>query len=141
MRRVKRGSISSGMLMCGGGVCSILLLPLVARCIETIDVRIWSLFVFMYVQVTVCGSVEMLLCTGHVEDSGFWVLGCWRSLLLVCVCDVMDVVFSVCIVMRGAAGACIWEVWVFRYTDVVSLCLVCILCQSSMLHYAWTAVC
>ena len=24
--------------MCGGGVCSILLLPLVARCLETIDV-------------------------------------------------------------------------------------------------------
>ena len=24
--------------MCGGGVCSILLFPLVARCLETIDV-------------------------------------------------------------------------------------------------------
>ena len=28
----------------------------------------------------------------------------------VCVVDVMDVVFSVCIVMRGAAGARVWEV-------------------------------
>ena len=36
MRRVRRGSISSKLLMCGGGVRSILLLPLVARCIETI---------------------------------------------------------------------------------------------------------
>ena len=27
--------------MCGGGVCSILLLPLVARRLETIDVCIW----------------------------------------------------------------------------------------------------
>ena len=34
MRRVKRGSISSELLMCGGGVRSILLLPLVARCID-----------------------------------------------------------------------------------------------------------
>ena len=36
-----RGSISSELLMCGGGVHSILLLPLVARCLETIDVCIW----------------------------------------------------------------------------------------------------
>ena len=31
-------------------------------------------------------------------------------MLCVCVVDVMDIVFSVCIVMRGAAGACVWEV-------------------------------
>ena len=40
VRRVRRGSISSELIMCGGGVRSILLLPLVARCIETIDVCI-----------------------------------------------------------------------------------------------------
>ena len=45
VRRVNRGSISSELLMCGGGVRSILLLPLVARCIETIDVCIWRMFV------------------------------------------------------------------------------------------------
>ena len=52
---------------------SILLLPLVARCLETIDVCIWR-----------------MLC--------------------VCVGDVMDVVFSVCIVRRGAVGARVWGV-------------------------------
>ena len=31
VRRVRRGSISSELLMCGGGVCSIFLLPLVAK--------------------------------------------------------------------------------------------------------------
>ena len=31
MRRVRRGSISSEVLMCGGGVRSIVFLPLVAR--------------------------------------------------------------------------------------------------------------
>ena len=31
------------MVMCGGGMCSILLLTLVARCLETIDVCIWLL--------------------------------------------------------------------------------------------------
>ena len=48
--------------MCGGGVVrSILLLHLVARCLETIDVRIWHMFVFMSVVVTVWGSVGMLV--------------------------------------------------------------------------------
>ena len=46
-----RGSISSE-LMCGGGMRSILLLPLVARCLETVDVCIWHMFVFMSVVVT-----------------------------------------------------------------------------------------
>ena len=42
VRQVRRGSLSSELLVCGGGVRSILLLPLVARCLlETIDVCIW----------------------------------------------------------------------------------------------------
>ena len=49
VRRVMRGSLSSKLLMCGGGVRSILLLTLVARCLETIDVCIWHMFVFMSV--------------------------------------------------------------------------------------------
>ena len=53
VRRVRRGFISSEMLMCGGGLRSILLLLLVARCIETIDVCIWCMLVFMSVVVTV----------------------------------------------------------------------------------------
>ena len=82
---MRRGSISSELLVCGGGVRSILLLPLVARCLETIDVCIWRMFVFMYVVVTgVCGNVCCVAAV--VENSG------------VCVGDVMDVVFSVCIV-------------------------------------------
>ena len=60
VRRVRRGSISSELLMCGGGVRSILLLPLVARCIETIDICIWRMFVFMSV-VIVWGSLGMFV--------------------------------------------------------------------------------
>ena len=52
---------SSVLLMCGGGVSSYLLLPLVARCLETIDVCIWRMFVFMSVVVIVWGSVGMLV--------------------------------------------------------------------------------
>ena len=59
--RVRRGSLSSELLMCGGGVRSILLLPLLARCIDTIDVCIWSMFVFMSVVVTLWGSVGMVV--------------------------------------------------------------------------------
>ena len=39
-------------------------------------------------------------------------------MLCVCVGDVMDVVFSVCIVRRGAVGARVWGV--FRHADVIS---------------------
>ena len=53
VRRVRRGSIFSELIMCGGSVRRILVLPLVARCIETIDVCIWRMFVFMSVVVTV----------------------------------------------------------------------------------------
>ena len=44
-------------VMCGGGVRSILLLPLVARCLETIDVCIWRMFVV----VIVWGSVNFVV--------------------------------------------------------------------------------
>ena len=59
LRRVRRGSLSSRLLMCGEGVRSILLLPLVARCLETIHVCILHMFVSMSVVVIVWGSVEM----------------------------------------------------------------------------------
>ena len=41
-------------------VC-ILLFPLVARCLETIDVCIWCMFILMSVVVTVWSSVGMFV--------------------------------------------------------------------------------
>ena len=61
VRRVRQGSLSSELLMCGGGMRSILLLPLVARCLETIDVCIWRMFAFMSVVVIVWGSVGLFV--------------------------------------------------------------------------------
>ena len=61
--RVRWGSTE--LIMCGGGGRSILLLPLVARCLETIDACIWHMFVFMSVVVTVWGLWECLLCSGR----------------------------------------------------------------------------
>ena len=58
---MRRGSLSSELLVCGGCVRSILLLPLVVRCLEIIDVCIWLMFVFMSVVVTVRGSVGMFV--------------------------------------------------------------------------------
>ena len=40
-------------------------------------------------------------------------------MLCVCVVNVIDVVFSVCIVKRGAVGARVCGVCVFRHADVV----------------------
>ena len=47
-------------------------------------------------------------------------------MLYVCVRGVMDVVFSVCIVTRGAVDARVWKVCVFRYADVVCLGCCCL---------------
>ena len=60
-RQTTTTSLSSELLVCGGGVRSILLLPLVARCLETIDVCIWRMFLKMSVVVTVWGSVGMFV--------------------------------------------------------------------------------
>ena len=47
VRRVRRGSISSELLMCGGGVCNTSLLPLVDRYIGQIYACIWRMFVVL----------------------------------------------------------------------------------------------
>ena len=72
VRRVRWGSISSELLMCGGGVRCILLLPLVARCLETIEVCIWR----MSVVVTVWGLWEICCVAGIVEDIGVLAFEC-----------------------------------------------------------------
>ena len=47
--------------MCGRGVHSILLLPLMSRWLETIGVCIWRMFVCMSVVVSVWGSVGIIV--------------------------------------------------------------------------------
>ena len=66
MRQERRGSISSELLMCGGGARSVLLLPLVARCLETIYVCIWLLFVFIAVVVIVWGVCGNVCCVAAI---------------------------------------------------------------------------
>ena len=61
VQRVRRASVSSEPIMCGIGVRSILLLPLVARYVKIIDVCIWRLFVFIFVVVTAWGFVGMFV--------------------------------------------------------------------------------
>ena len=51
------GSNSSELFMCSEGERSILLLPLVARNLETIVLCMWRLFVYMVVVVNVWCSV------------------------------------------------------------------------------------
>ena len=77
MRRVRRGSISSEMLMCGGGVRSIFLLPLVTRCLR--DNRcMYMAHVCFHVYcsdcVGVCGNVCCVAAV--VKDRVFLALKC-----------------------------------------------------------------
>ena len=53
---------------------SILLLPLVARCLKTIDVCIWRMFVFMSVVATVRGLWDVCCITAVVKNNGFLTL-------------------------------------------------------------------
>ena len=64
---MRRGSISSELLVCGGGVRTVFCYCLLwLECLETIDVCIWRMFVFMSVVVTVwVGLWECLLCSGR----------------------------------------------------------------------------
>ena len=71
MRRIRRGSISVELIMYGGGVHSILLLPLVGRCLETIDVCFYGCCSDC---VGVCGTICCV--AGIVKDSMFSTLEC-----------------------------------------------------------------
>ena len=68
---MRRGSVSSELLICVGGVRSIVLLPLVARYLETIGV--YMAHVSFYVRcsdcVGACGNVRCVAAV--VEDSSF----------------------------------------------------------------------
>ena len=89
---------------------SILLLHLVVRYIETIDVCIWRMFVFMSVGLIVWGSVRNVCCVASVIKDSFSSLGVLKY-VVICLCKGFDgcCVF-VCIVTRGAVGARVWEV-------------------------------
>ena len=91
---MRRGSISSELLMCVGGVRSILLLPLVARCLETIDVCIWHMFVVVCCSdcVGVCGIVCGVAAI--VKDS---VLALEN---VVCLCKGCD---GCCVFLKGSS--------------------------------------
>ena len=50
---MRRESISSELLMCGGGVCSILLLSLVARCLCLVCI-LWQFLMMHSARLAVC---------------------------------------------------------------------------------------
>ena len=135
VRRVRRGSISSELLMCGGDVRCILLLPLVAICLETIDVCIWHMFVFMSVVMIVWGSGNVCCVAAVVKDSGFFNLGVLKY--VVCLCKGCDGCCVFCLYCEAWSGrcSCMGRMSV-RHADVVCLCLVCILWPFSMLNSA-----
>ena len=62
---------------------------------------------FMSVVVTVWGVCGNVCCVAAIVKNSFFSLGVCCVFV---VGDVMDVVFSVCIVRRGAVGAYVWGV-------------------------------
>ena len=116
LRCVRRGTFSSELLMCGGGVRSILLLPLVPgdnRCMYMADV---CFYVCCSDCVGVCGNV---CCVASVvNNSGFLSLGVLKY--VVCLC-------------RGCDGCCVFclycEAWSCRCSCMgsvsVSSCRCC----------------
>ena len=115
VRRVRWRSISSELLMCGGDVRSSLLLPLVARCLETIDVGIWHMFIFMAVVVT----VGMFVVLRPLLKMVFFSLGVLMH--VVCLCSRCDgcCVFSLYCEAWSCRCSCMG---VFRHADVACLC-------------------
>ena len=83
-------------------VCAVLL-PLVARCLETIDVCIWRMFVFMFVVVIVllgvCGNVCCVAAI--VKDSGALSLGVLKY--VACLCKGCD---GCCVCLYCDAWSC-----------------------------------
>ena len=121
MRRVRRGSISSELLVCGGGVRSILLLPLMARDNRCVYMAcVYMAHVCFYVCcsdcVGVCGNVCCVAAI--VKNSVFFSLGVLKY--VVCLC-------------RGCDGCCVFclycEAWSCRCSCMgsvsVSSCRCC----------------
>ena len=102
------GSIPSELLMCGGGVHIMLLLPLVARCLETINVCTWRMFVFMSVVVT----VGMFVVKRALVKIVIFSLGVLKYILCLCMgCD-------------GWCAFCLyWDAWSCRCSCVESMCV------------------
>ena len=76
---------------------SIFVLPLVAICLEKIDVCIWHMFVFVSVAVTVCGNVCCVAAV--VKESGLLSLGVFKY--VVCLCLPHPVAVSAFIIVSG----------------------------------------
>ena len=90
-------------------LCSILLLPLVARCLETIDVCIWRMFVLM----TVWGLWEVCCVVVVFKDSVFLAFKC--CMFVSCVHHVagLNAAFCMaCSLLMLVEEATIWK----RYT-------------------------
>ena len=63
VRQVRRGSISSVLLMCGEGVPSILLSPLMARCMYMVHAR-------FYVCCSDCVGIYGNVCCVYIYNCG-----------------------------------------------------------------------
>ena len=89
VQRMRQGSISSELPICGGGERSILLLSLVARCLERTDVCIWRISVYVCCSDCVGGMCACFFYVAAVvKDSVFLSIGVLKY--VVCLCKRCD---------------------------------------------------
>ena len=72
--RVRCGSISSELLMYGGGVRSVLLLPIVARCLETIDVPYILGYKSHFFYLKIGSKIHCVLYVGNTKRETIFLL-------------------------------------------------------------------
>ena len=96
--------------MCGRGVGSIVIFPLVARCLDT-DRCMYMAHVCLYVCCGDCvGGCGNSCCVAAVVKYSVFLALEWLTYVLGLCKGEMDVVFSFCIVTRGSVCARVWEV-------------------------------
>ena len=103
--------MSSELLMCSRGVRSILLLPLVARCLETLDACIWRMLVFMSVAVPVGMFVGVLACCIGVLN------------YVVCLCKGCGGCYVFCLYCEAWSYRCLWMGSMSFFSTV--FCVIC----------------
>ena len=89
---------------------------------------VYMAHVCFYVRCSDCvGVCDNVCCVAAVVKDSVFSLGMVKYVVCLCRgCDVMDVVFNICIVTRGDACARVWDVRVFRHADVYVLCTSCV---------------
>ena len=106
------------------------------RCLETIYICIWRMFVFMSVVVTVWGSVRMFVVYRPLLKIVFFNLGMLKYVL--CLCKGCDGCCVLCLNCDAWSGSWSYGKNKCFVMHILYVCVLCASCDSSqccILHY------